>query len=168
MTTVTLHGDQVTLSGSLPEVGSLAPAFTLTGSDLSDVSLQDFAGKRVILNIFPSLDTDTCARSVREFNKRAAGLENTVVLCVSADLPFAAGRFCTVEGIENVTTGSTFRSTFSVDYGVRMQDGPLAGLNARSVVVVASDGTVAYTQLVPEITEEPDYDAVLEALETVK
>ena len=168
MTTITLHGDQVTLSGSLPEVGSPAPSFTLTGSDLSDISLDDFSGKRVILNIFPSLDTDTCARSVREFNKLAADLENTAVLCVSADLPFAASRFCTVEGIENVTAGSTFRSTFGVDYGVRMQDGPLAGLNARSVVIIAPDGTVAYTQLVPETVNEPDYNAVLAALETVK
>lgn len=168
MATVTLGGEPVNLVGELPAVGSQAPAFTVTGSDLSNVSLSDYAGKRVILNIFPSLDTDTCSRSVREFNKRAAGLENTVVLCISADLPFAAGRFCTVEGIKNVTTGSTFRSTFGLDYGIRMKDGALAGLNARSVVIVDSEGKVAYTQLVPETHDEPDYEAVFDALESVK
>lgn len=118
-----------------------------------------------MLNVFPSLDTEVCARSVREFNRRAAALQDTAVLCVSADLPFAAGRFCTAEGIDHVATGSTFRSSFGRDYGVRIADGPLAGLNARAVIVVGADGMVEYTQLVPEITEEPNYDAVFEALE---
>lgn len=160
------RGDlEIALSGNLPAVGTAAPEFTLTTGDLEEITLADFAGKRVVLNIFPSLDTDTCARSVREFNKRAASLDNTVVLCVSADLPFAAHRFCTVEGIENVITGSTFRSSFSVDYGVRMQTLPFTGLNARAVVVIDTDGKVMYTQLVPEMADEPDYDDALAVLQ---
>lgn len=157
-------GAPVHTSGDLPEVGAQAPDFTVTGADLSDVSLGDFAGRRLVLNVFPSIDTGTCAMSVRKFNELAAGLDNTSVLCVSADLPFAMGRFCGAEGIENVKVGSTFRSTFADDYGVKTVDGPLAGLCARSVVVVDADGKVLYTELVPETTQEPDYDSAVAAL----
>ncbi|MFR4188631.1 MAG: thiol peroxidase [Corynebacterium variabile] len=150
--------------GNLPAVGAAAPAFTTVNADLQDVSLSDFAGKRVILNIFPSVDTAVCANSEREFNKRATGLDNTVVVSVSKDLPFALGRFCAAEGIENVTATSSFRSSFSEDYGVRLLDSPLAGVLARAVVVIDTDGTVLHTELVPEITTEPDYDAALAAL----
>ncbi|WP_291475135.1 thiol peroxidase [Corynebacterium sp.] len=150
--------------GDLPAVGAAAPAFTTVNADLQDVSLTDFAGKRVILNIFPSVDTGVCANSEREFNKRATGLDNTVVVSVSKDLPFALGRFCAAEGIENVTATSSFRSSFSEDYGVRLLDSPLAGVLARAVVVIDTDGTVLHTELVPEITTEPDYDAALAAL----
>lgn len=149
--------------GDLPAVGAAAPAFTTVNADLQDVSLSDFAGKRVILNIFPSVDTGVCANSEREFNKRATGLDNTVVVSVSKDLPFALGRFCAAEGIENVTATSSFRSSFSEDYGVRLLDSPLAGVLARAVVVIDTDGTVLHTELVPEITTEPDYDAALAA-----
>ena len=151
-------------SGELPEKGAKAPAFELVKSDLSTVSSSDLTGQRVILNIFPSIDTPTCATSVRTFNERAASLDNTTVICVSADLPFAAGRFCGAEGIENVMTGSTFRGSFHDDYGVKMTDGPLAGVAARSVVVLDGDGTVLHTQMVPEIADEPDYDAAIGAL----
>ena len=151
-------------SGELPEKGAKAPAFELVKSDLSTVSSSDLAGQRVILNIFPSIDTPTCATSVRTFNERAASLDNTAVICVSADLPVAAGRFCGAEGIENVMTGSTFRGSFLDDYGVKMTDGPLAGVAARSVVVLDGDGTVLHTQMVPEIADEPDYDAAIGAL----
>ncbi len=150
--------------GDLPAAGDQAPAFTTVDVDLNDVSLADFAGRRVVLNIFPSVDTGVCAASEREFNKRAAGLDNTVVVSVSKDLPFALGRFCVAEGIENVTATSAFRSSFSEDYGVRLLDSPLAGVLARAVVVIDTDGTVLYSQLVPEITTEPDYDAALAAL----
>ncbi|WP_313513855.1 thiol peroxidase [Corynebacterium variabile] len=150
--------------GDLPAVGAAAPAFTTVNADLEDVSLSDFAGKRVILNIFPSVDTGVCANSEREFNTRATGLDNTVVVSVSKDLPFALGRFCAAEGIENVTATSSFRSSFSEDYGVRLLDSPLAGVLARAVVVIDTDGTVLHTELVPEITTEPDYDAALAAL----
>lgn len=150
--------------GDLPAVSAAAPAFTTVNADLQDVSLSDFAGKRVILNIFPSVDTGVCANSEREFNKRATGLDNTVVVSVSKDLPFALGRFCAAEGIENVTATSSFRSSFSEDYGVRLLDSPLAGVLARAVVVIDTDGTVLHTELVPEITTEPDYDAALAAL----
>ena len=151
-------------SGELPEKGAKAPAFELVKSDLSTVSSSDLTGQRVILNIFPSIDTPTCATSVRTFNERAASLDNTTVICVSADLPFAAGRFCGAEGIENVMTGSTFRGSFLDDYGVKMTDGPLAGVAARSVVVLDGDGTVLHTQMVPAIADEPDYDAASGAL----
>lgn len=164
MATLTFAGTPIHTSGSLPEVGTAAPAFTVTGSDLSEVTSESLRGKRVILNIFPRLDTGICATSVREFNKRAASLDNAVVVCVSADLPFAAGRFCAAEGIDGVVTGSSFRSSFGADYGVTQEDGPLAGLLARAVVVIDADGTVAYTQLVPEIKTEPDYDAAIAAL----
>ncbi len=164
MAQVTLGGNPVNTSGELPSVGSTAPSFTLTGGDLGDVTSDSLAGKNVVLNIFPSIDTPTCASSVRAFNERAAGLDDTVVLCVSADLPFAQGRFCGAEGIENVTTGSTFRSDFGADYGVNLADGKLAGVLARAVVVIGPDGTVKYTELVPEIAQEPDYDAALGAI----
>ena len=164
MAEVTLGGNPVHTSGELPAIGSAAPAFTLVGSDLGSVSNADFEGKNVVLNIFPSIDTPTCATSVRTFNERAAGLDDTAVLCVSADLPFAMGRFCGAEGIENVSTASTFRSSFGSDFGVTLADGPLAGVLARAVVVVGADGTVKHAELVPEIAHEPDYDAALGAL----
>ncbi|NQY56105.1 MAG: thiol peroxidase [Ilumatobacteraceae bacterium] len=164
MAEVTLGGNAVHTSGDLPAVGSAAPDYTLTGSDLGDVSARDMAGKNVVLNIFPSVDTPTCATSVRTFNQRAADLDNTVVLCVSADLPFAQGRFCGAEGIQNVTTASSFRSDFGADFGVTLTDGPLAGVLARAVVVVGPDGNVKHTELVGEIANEPNYDAALAAI----
>ena len=166
MAQTALGGAPVTTSGELPDIGSTAPAFTLTGSDLAPISSDDLAGQRVVLNIFPSIDTPTCATSVRTFNERAAGLDNTTVLCVSADLPFAAGRFCGAEGIENVRTGSTFKNPeFLTDYGVAMLDGPLEGLSARAVVVLDENGSVVHRELVAEIAEEPNYDAALSALD---
>ena len=165
MAQVTLRGNPFNTSGELPAVGSSAPGFSLVGSDLSEITADSLSGNKVVLNIFPSIDTPTCATSVRTFNERAAGRDDTVVLCVSEDLPFAAGRFCGAEGIENVVTGSGFRGSFADDYGVRLQDGPLAGLAARSVVVLDADGKVVHTQLVGEIADEPDYDAALAALD---
>lgn len=165
MARTALMGNAVNTSGDLPAVGTAAPAFTLTTGDLGSVSSGDLAGGRVVLNIFPSVDTGTCAASVRAFNERAAGLEDTTVVCVSADLPFAAGRFCEAEGIEDVITGSVFRNReFMDDYGVGMVDGPLEGLCARAVVVIDGDRTVLYSHLVSEIVDEPDYDAALAAL----
>lgn len=165
MATVTFKNDiTVNTSGQLPAVGSVAPEFALVKNDLSEVSLKDLKGKTVILNIFPSLDTGTCAASVRRFNKEAAALPNTVILAVSADLPFAAGRFCSAEGIDNVVPASVFRNaSFAKDYGVLMLDGPLKGLLARSVVVINANGKVVYTELVPEITNEPNYQPALAA-----
>ncbi len=165
MATVTFKKDiTVNTSGQLPAVGSAAPDFTLVKNDLSEVSLKDLKGKTVILNIFPSIDTGVCAASVRKFNKEAAALSNTIVLAISADLPFATGRFCTTEGIENVEPASVFRSPeFAKAYGVLMLDGPLKGLLARSVVVVDADGKVKYTELVPETTQEPNYESALAA-----
>ncbi len=166
MAETALRGNTINTVGDLPEVGSAAPAFTLTGSDLGPIGSESLAGQKVVLNIFPSIDTPTCATSVRTFNERASSLDNTTVLCVSADLPFAAGRFCGAEGIENVKTGSTFKNADFLDaYGVRMVDGPLEGLAARAVVVVDESGTVVHNQLVPEIGEEPDYDAAFAALD---
>ncbi len=166
MATITFKKElNVNVAGELPAKGSVAPDFTLVKGDLSEISLKDLKGKKVLLNIFPSIDTGVCAASVRKFNKEAAGLSNTVVLCVSVDLPFAAGRFCAAEGIDNVVTASAFRNPeFASAYGVLMSDGPLKGLLARSVVAIDADGKVLYTQLVPEVTEEPNYDAVLAAL----
>lgn len=165
MAQTALGGNPVQTNGDLPAVGEQAPEFALTGSDLGPVSSSDFAGQRVVLNIFPSIDTATCATSVRTFNERASSMDNTTVLCVSADLPFAHGRFCGAEGIENVKTASTFRSAdFASNYGVGMVDGPLAGLTARAVVVVDTDGTVLHNELVAEIAEEPNYDAAISAL----
>ncbi|WP_165021048.1 MULTISPECIES: thiol peroxidase [unclassified Dysgonomonas] len=166
MSKITLHGGEINTIGQLPAVGSVAPDFTLVKNDLSDLSLKELKGKNVILNIFPSLDTSTCAASVRKFNKEAASLPNTVILAISADLPFAAGRFCTTEGIENVIPASVFRNdTFAKTYGVLLIDGPLKGLLARSVVVVNPEGKVVYTELVPETTNEPNYQA---AINTIK
>ena len=165
MATTAFQGNPVNTSGDLPAVGGTAPAFSLTGGDLGAVSSEGLAGGRVVLNIFPSIDTPVCAQSVRTFNERAAGLDDTTVVCVSADLPFAAGRFCGAEGIENVTIGSTFRSPeFLDDYGVGIVGGPLGGLCARAVVVIDSEGTVLHSQLVPEIVDEPDYDAAIASL----
>ena len=164
MAQIALKGNPVNTCGNLPAVGSAAPAFTLTKSDLSDVSLSDYAGKTVILNIFPSIDTGVCATSVRTFNKDAAGLENTAVLCISRDLPFAHSRFCGAEGIEGVDSLSELKElAFGEAYGVRMTDNALAGLLSRAVVVVGADGNVKYTEQVPEITQEPDYAAALAA-----
>ncbi len=164
MAQITLKGNPVNIAGDLPAVGTAAPAFTLTAPDLSDRGLADYAGKTVVLNIFPSLDTPVCATSVRQFNQLAADSDATV-LCVSADLPFAQARFCGAEGIENVETLSSFRyAGFGDDYGVRMTDGPLAGVFGRAVVVIDGDGNVKYTELVPEIVQEPDYAAAMAAL----
>lgn len=162
MATTAFKGSPVQTSGELPAVGAAAPDYALTGADLGEVVRPD--GRRVVLNIFPSIDTGVCAASVRKFNELAAGLEDTSVVCVSADLPFALGRFCGAEGIENVTAASTFRSDFGDDYGVTMTDGPLHGLLARSVVVLDRDGSVLHTELVPDIVQEPDYDAAVSAL----
>ena len=164
MASITFQSNPVSTVGELPQAGSALPAFELVGQDLGAVSSADLAGKRVVLNIFPSLDTGTCAMSVRRFNELAAGLENTVVVCASKDLPFAQARFCGAEGLENVVTGSAFRSSFGEDLGVTMQDGPLAGLLSRAVVIADENGKVLYTQQVAEVTEEPDYDAAVAAL----
>ncbi len=164
MAEITLRGNPFHTSGELPDVGSDAPTFTLTGPDLADLTPAAFSGKQVVLNIFPSVDTGVCAASVRAFNERAASLNDAAVLCVSADLPFALSRFCGAEGIENVKVASSFRSDFGEDYGVTIADGPMAGLLARAVVVVDANGDVAYTELVPEIGQEPNYDAALAAL----
>ena len=164
MATVTLGGTPFAISGDLPAAGDAAPDFTLTGGDLGDISLGDYAGQRLILNIFPSVDTPVCAASVRRFNEEAAALEGVSVLCVSRDLPFAHGRFCAAEHIEAVSCASEMRDgSFGDAYGLRITEGPLGGLLARAVVVVDGDGRVRYSQLVPEIKEEPDYDAALAA-----
>lgn len=160
-----LKGNVFNTVGDLPAVGADAPDCTLVGGDLSDVVLGSYAGKRVVLNIFPSLDTAVCAASVRYFNAEASKLDNTVVVCVSMDLPFAHGRFCSTEGLENVVTASDFRGGhFGKAYGVTISEGPLAGLLARSVVVVNEEGNVIYTELCPETVEEPNYDAALASL----
>lgn len=164
MSKITLQGNPVNTAGELPTVGSKAPNFTLTKTDLSDVSLNDYKGKSIVLNIFPSIDTPTCATSVRHFNEKAAGIDNVVVLCVSADLPFALARFCGAEGIENVEPASSFRSNFGDDYQLTINDSPLKGLLSRAVVLIDADGKVAYTEQVSEIADEPNYDAVIKAL----
>ncbi|MDP9463764.1 MAG: thiol peroxidase [Actinomycetota bacterium] len=164
MAQTALAGNPVNTVGDLPSVGSSTPSFTVTKGDLSDITPADLAGKRVVINIFPSLDTKVCATSVRKFNELASGLDNTTVLCVSADLPFAQGRFCAAEGLTNVTTASTFRGDFGSAYGVTLADSKMAGLMARSVVVLDENGTVLHSQLVPDITQEPDYDAAVAAL----
>ena len=163
--TVTLGGNPVQVAGSLPQPGQSAPDFSLVGADLADVSLKNYAGKRKVLNIFPSLDTPTCAVSVRTFNKHAASLANTVVLCISADLPFAQKRFCGAEGLANVVTLSTMRGQeFLKNYGVAISSGPLAGVAARATIVLDENNKVLHSQLVAEIKNEPDYDAALKAL----
>ncbi|MCG2576359.1 thiol peroxidase [Dechloromonas sp. XY25] len=163
--TVTLGGNAINVAGQLPKKGDTAPAFSLVAKDLSDVTLASFAGKRKILNIFPSIDTPTCAMSVRQFNAKANSLPNTAVLCISADLPFAQARFCGAEGLDNVVTLSTMRGRdFLEAYGVAITNGPLAGVAARAVVVVDENGTVIHSELVPEIKNEPDYAAALAVL----
>ncbi len=165
MAKITLKGNEINTSGDLPAVGSQAPDFCLTKTDLSDVSLSDLKGKRVILNIFPSIDTDICAASVRRFNADANAMNNTTVLCVSQDLPFAHARFCGAEGLESVDSVSELRnSDFGANYGARIVDGPLAGLLSRAVVVLDEDGKVIYNEQVPEIVQEPNYDAALNSL----
>ncbi|OQX10059.1 MAG: lipid hydroperoxide peroxidase [Desulfobulbaceae bacterium A2] len=165
MAQITLQGNPVTTHGDLPGRNTPAPSFTLTGTDLAERSLADYAGKRLVLNIFPSIDTPVCATSVRRFNQETAGLDNTVVLCISADLPFAHQRFCAGEGLTNVVPLSCFRSPeFGRDYGVTITSPPLRGLLARAIVVIDPAGTVVYTQQVPEIKDEPDYEAALRAL----
>ena len=164
MSTVTFKGEAVPVSGEFPTSGCIAPAFTLTAGDLSDYTLDTDSGKTLVLNIFPSLDTPVCAQSVRTFNADAASLDNVKVLCVSADLPFAMGRFCETEGIQDVISLSTFRSeSFGGDYGVEIADGPLAKLLTRAVIVLSPERQVVYSQLVSEITDEPDYAAALQA-----
>lgn len=162
--TISHRGTEIQVDGGLPAVGQPAPAFTLTGADLSDITLDQFSGSTLILNIFPSIDTPTCAKSTRRFNEELAALENVHVVCVSADLPFAQARFCGAEGLERVKTGSTFRSSFSEDYGVSILSGKLAGLTTRAVVVIDAQGRVSHTELVPEIGQEPDYAAALAAI----
>ncbi len=164
MATITLKGNPVHTAGQLPSVGTVAPDFKLVRNNLSEVSLSDFSGKNKILNIFPSVDTGTCATSVRKFNQEAASLKSTVVLNISADLPFAQARFCGAEGIQNCETLSSFRSSFGKDYGLQMTDSALAGLLSRSVVVLSADNKVLYTEQVPEITQEPDYQKALKSV----
>ncbi len=164
MAHVTLRGNPVTTSGELPALGAKAPAFTLTKVDLSEMTNADLVGKRTILNIFPSIDTPTCAASTRKFNELASALDNTSVICVSADLPFAQKRFCGVEGLTNVQSASSFRSDFGNVFGVTLTDGPMKGVLARAVVVLDANGTVTYTELVGEIANEPNYDAAIKAL----
>ena len=165
MATITLEGNEIHTVGELPAVGSDAPAFSLTNAELGSASLADYNGKKVVLNIFPSIDTGVCAESTRRFNAAASSLDNTVVLCISADLPFALSRFCGAENLNNVVTLSTFRNPeFGEAYGVRISDGALAGLMSRAVVIVDETGKVVYTEQVPEIVQEPDYDAALTRL----
>lgn len=166
MATVTLRGNPAQTSGELPKKGAVAPDFKLVNTDLKDVSLKDFAGRKKVLNIFPSVDTPTCAMSTRKFNEKAAGLKDTAVICIAADLPFAFKRFCAAEGLSSVQTLSTSMrgSSFGKDYGIQLKDGPLAGLMARAVVVLDKDDKVLHTELVSEIANEPNYDAALKAL----
>lgn len=162
---VTLGGNPITVAGKFPQKGDSAPAFSLVAKDLADTTLASFAGKRKILNIFPSIDTPTCAMSVRQFNAKANALPNTVILCISADLPFAQARFCGAEGLDNVVTLSTLRGREFIEaYGVAITSGPLAGLTARAVVVLNEDNVVIHSELVSEIKSEPDYAAALAAL----
>ena len=166
MSTVTLKGNPVEIGGNFPQKGQTVPDFKLADKTRTDVSLTNFAGKRKVLNIFPSIDTPTCATSVRTFNQKASSLDNTVVLCISADLPFAQNRFCGAEGIENVQTLSTFRNTasFADSYGVAIKDSSLAGLTSRAVIVLDENNKVLHSELVSEITNEPNYDAAIAAL----
>ena len=165
MAKITLKGTPINTVGDLPQVGSVAPDFTLTRKDLSDVGIADFSGKRVIMNIFPSIDTPVCATSVRRFNAEINQLDNTVCLCISLDLPFAHERYCGASGLDNVISLSELRNRdFGDNYGVRIADGPLAGLLARAILVIGEDGKVIYRELVPEIAQEPNYDAALAVL----
>ncbi|HEY7774639.1 MAG TPA: thiol peroxidase [Marinagarivorans sp.] len=159
MAITALKGNPVQTNGDLPVVGSTLPDFTLSKVDLSDLTYSELADKRIIFNIFPSVDTPTCAQSVRTFNEEVGQLDNTVVVCVSQDLPFAMARFCGAEGLDNVISASAFRSTFAEDFGVRLMESKLAGLTARAIIVVDTDGKILHTELVPEISSEPDYAA---------
>jgi len=168
MATTRFKGAPISTSGKIPAVGEAAPEATLTNTDLTDVKISSFRGSNVVLNIFPSVDTGVCAASVRRFNEAAGALQNAKVLCISRDLPFAQKRFCGAEGIANVTMLSEMRNhSFGTAYGVQLADGPLAGLFARTVLVIDAQGKIAYAQLVPEITEEPDYDAALQSLKSL-
>ena len=165
MATVTLKGNEINTSGTLPAIGSAAPDFNLTKGDLSNATLSDYKGKKVVMNVFHSLDTGTCANSVRQFNTEAAELDNTVVLCISRDLPFAMNRFCAAEGIDNVETLSDFKDwNFGKSYGLQYIDGPIQGLLSRAIIVLNEEGTVIHTEQVQETVEEPNYKAALEAL----
>lgn len=164
MSTIKFHGDAVNTNGSLPEVGENLKDFTLVAGDLSEKSLADYKGKNIVLSLFPSVNTGVCATSVRKFNEDASKLENTVVLCISKDLPFAQSEFCAAEGIENVVMLSDFRSNLAEEYGIQMTDGPLRGLMSRAVIVVNADGKIVYTEQVGEVTDEPNYDSALKAL----
>lgn len=165
MATVTLKGNPINTSGQLPSIGSKAPNFLLVKNDLSTCTLDDFKGQKIVLNVFHSLDTGTCASSVRQFNQEAVELDNTIVLCISRDLPFANARFCAAEGIDNVITLSDFRdNNFGIAYGLNYIDGPIEGLNARAIIVLDENGTVRFTEQVQEVVDEPNYKAALEAL----
>ena len=165
MAQITLKGNTINTVGNLPQVGSQAKDFALVATDLSVKNLADYKGSRIVLNIFPSVDTGTCATSVRKFNEKASSLENTKVLCISRDLPFAQNRFCGAEGLANVVNLSDFKeNSFGNDYGVTITDGPLAGLHSRAVIVIDENGMVKYTEQVAEIVDEPNYEAALTAL----
>lgn len=168
MTSITFKGSPITTVGELPEINTMAPDFTLTKNDLSDATLKDFSGKTIVLNIFPSIDTPVCAASVRKFNDEASRFDNTVVLCISADLPFAHQRFCEVEGLKDVIPLSVFRSQeFGTNYGVTITDSPLKGLMSRAIVVIDKTGNVVYKQQAPEIAQEPNYDEALKAISEI-
>jgi len=168
MVSITLKGSPITTIGELPEINTMAPDFTLTKTDLSDATLKDFSGKTIVLNIFPSIDTPVCAASVRKFNDEASRFDNTVVLCISADLPFAHQRFCEVEGLKDVIPLSVFRSQeFGTNYGVTITDSPLKGLMSRAIVVIDKTGNVVYKQQAPEIAQEPNYDEALKAISEI-
>lgn len=167
MATITFQNNPLHTCGELPEIGSFAPDFSLANNELENVSLKNYAGKRKVLNIVPSLDTPTCAASARKFNQKAGNLENTVVLLISADLPFAQCRFCEIESLDGVEALSTFRSTFGKDYGIEICDSALAGLTARAIVIIDEQDKVIYTQLVSELAHEPDYEAVFSALKSI-
>jgi len=165
MATITFKGNPTTTSGTLPHAGLKVPSFVLTKSDLSDITMDSFSGKRIVFNIFPSIDTGICALSVKRFNKEASSLKDVVVLCISMDLPFAQSRFCGAEGLSDVITLSAFRSgTFGKDFGLTITDGPLKGLFSRAVIITNEKGVVTYTEQVPEIAQEPNYEAALKAL----
>ena len=166
MATITFKGNPIQTNGNLPTVGTKTPDFKLTAADLSEKTLADFAGKNIVLNIFPSVDTGICAQSVRTFNEKLSTLENTVVLCISKDLPFAQSRFCAAEGLNNVVSLADYKSEdFANNYGVKMIEGPLAGLHSRAVVVVNPEGDIIYTEQVPEIAQEPSYENALAAIQ---